>query len=77
MFQQNKNPKHKSKRANLVYAFQNNDLEFLSWPTQSPDLNPIENLRKIVKTALRGKNSYKDRLWELVSEAAKNIIETC
>lgn len=77
VFQQDNDPKHTSKRAKLLFA--NYKVDVLSWPAQSPDLNPIENLWREVKLALKGKNpSNKNELWALVEAAWKNIpIKTC
>ena len=51
IFQQDLAPCHTSKIMQLF--FKNNKLTLLDWPGNSPDLNPIENLRAIVKKRLQ------------------------
>jgi len=79
IFQQDNDPKHKSK---LVQEWlKKQKFSVLDWPAQSPDLNPIENLWAILKRKL---NQYSEppkgihQLWERIEETWNKIeIETC
>jgi len=61
--------------------FEDNNVEVLPWPPQSPDLNPIEHLWNDVDRRLRALNVTirgKDALWEHVSQIwNETTLETC
>lgn len=73
-FQQDNDPKHTSRLAKAFFA--NKKIKTLPWPSQSPDLNPIENLWAILKqrvSAIRPKNKLElkeaiENTWYSVSQ---------
>lgn len=76
-FMHDNDPKHSSK---LVKEwFQTNKVTVMEWPSQSPDLNPIEHLWGVLKKKIgdqKGKN--KKKLWEKIQQAWYSIPpETC
>ena len=59
IFQDDSAPCH---RCNLVQRWhEDNGIRQLDWPTNSPDLNPIENLWSFVKRKLAAKRPYNKR----------------
>ncbi len=74
IFQQDNDPKHP---AHVCRDYLDaKGIECLTWPGQSPDLNPIENLWAHLDTICRDRNSLpktKAELFELLRQGWNNI----
>ena len=74
IFQQDNDPKHVSHKA--TKWFEDNNIQVLVWPAQSPDLNPIEHLWGELKKALKTYSSSPKgvhELWDRVAEQWNQI----
>ena len=72
IYQQDNDPKHKSKRA--TQWFQDHNIRLLDWPAQSPDLSPIENLWDYVNREVKKqKPGSVDELWNSIQKVWAEI----
>jgi hypothetical protein len=72
IFQQDNDPKHTSKAAKEFFV--NHKVNVLPWPSQSPDLNPIENLWSILGHVTRKRQANtKQELFNELQVAWQNI----
>lgn len=83
ILQEDNDPKHRSRRC--VSWKDENDVQVLDWPSQSPDANPIENVWALMKHKLRGKRVFNlkslcrqiRQIWRSLSvEYAQKLVES-
>lgn len=83
ILQEDNDPKHRSRMCTDWKV--RNRIETLKWPSQSPDINPIENVWSVIKNNLRGKQihtlkqlSYQiKRIWRsLPVQYAEKLVQS-
>jgi len=72
VFQQDNDPKHTATK-NQEYL-KNKNIQVLNWPSQSPDLNPIENLWSCMDREMKNRNPQnEDQLFAIVKERWESL----
>ena len=78
IYQQDNDPKHTSKLCTnyLVTKQESGVLKLMNWPSQSPDLNPIEQIWDLIDSLIDRRNvSSKGTLWEQIQAVWRSITK--
>lgn len=84
IFMQDNAPCHKAKK--VISYLEEEEIRVMDWPAQSPDLNPIENVWKMIGERAQTRNPQnQNHLWDLLKEEwekinpefCKKLIQSC
>ena len=74
IFMQDNTPCHKAKT--VLSLLEEEGIAVMKWPPQSPDMNPIENVWKIIEKAQNRNLQNIDDLWGFLKEEWESITTT-